>query len=219
MHVHQLDVSNAFCYAHIEGNVYMEPTPDYVLPSGHCFKLERSLHGLRSSPRSWWKHLNKYIKSLHFTPCILEPCHYYTIYKGERMYLTIYVDDIIIACTNVDYVREIKTTFCSTFDMSDMGELEHFLNVRVTRTSSFLQLVQTVYASKVLEKFSAFLGPPTKIRKIARKAPQLTEEEQAYIDNFPYRSTVILVNEYSPWYYLCCGSFISIWCTPYYNYM
>ena len=82
--------------------------------------------------------------------------------------------------------------------MSDMGELEHFLNVRVTRTSSFLQLDQTVYASKVLEKFSAFLGPPTKIRKsplpsdtperIAREAPQLTEEEQAYIDNFPYRS-------------------------------
>ena len=56
------------------------------------------------------------------------------------MYSTIYVDDIIIACTNVDSVREIKTRFCSTFDMSDMGELVHFLNVRVTRTSSFLQL-------------------------------------------------------------------------------
>ena len=62
------------------------------------------------------------------------------IYKGECMYLTIYVDDIIIAFINVDYVREIKTRFCSTCDMSDMGELEHFLNVRVTKTSSFLQL-------------------------------------------------------------------------------
>ena len=26
MHIHQLDVSNAFCYADIEGDVYMQPT-------------------------------------------------------------------------------------------------------------------------------------------------------------------------------------------------
>ena len=40
MHVHQLDVSNSFCYARIEGDVYRQPTPDYQLPPGHCFKLE-----------------------------------------------------------------------------------------------------------------------------------------------------------------------------------
>ena len=90
----------------------------------------------------------------------------YTVYKGERMYLTIYVDDIVIACTNVDYVREVKTRFCCTFDMSDMGELEHFSNVRVTRTSSFLQLDQTVYATKVLKKFSAFWDRPLRSENI-----------------------------------------------------
>ena len=52
MHIHQLDVSNAFCYAHIDGDVYMQPTSDYILPRDYCFKLEKSLFGLRSSPRS-----------------------------------------------------------------------------------------------------------------------------------------------------------------------
>ena len=37
------------------------------------------------------------------------------------MCLTIYVDDIIIACANLDYVKEVKQN--STF-MTDMGELE-----------------------------------------------------------------------------------------------
>ena len=74
-HIHQLDGSNAFCYANIEDDVYMAPTPDFDLPLGHCFKLEKSLFGLRSSPRSWWKHLDRFIRSLlHFSPCILEPC-------------------------------------------------------------------------------------------------------------------------------------------------
>ena len=65
-------------------------------------------YGLRSSPRSWWNFLDKYIKSLHFTPCILEPCLHHTIYKGARMHLTIYVDDIIIACDNLAYVLEVN---------------------------------------------------------------------------------------------------------------
>ena len=40
----QLDVSNLFCYACIEGDVYMAPTLDFEMPAGRCFKLEKSLY-------------------------------------------------------------------------------------------------------------------------------------------------------------------------------
>ena len=43
------------------------------------------------------------------------------------MLLTIYVDDIIIACADLNYVKEVKSRFCDHFDMTDMGEMEHFL--------------------------------------------------------------------------------------------
>ena len=55
------------------------------------------------------------------------------------MYITIYVDDIIIACDNLAYMLEVKMMFGKNFDMTDMGALEHFLNVRVTRTRRFIQ--------------------------------------------------------------------------------
>ena len=42
MHIHQLDVSNVFCYADIEGDAYMQPIPDFELPLGYCFKLQKS---------------------------------------------------------------------------------------------------------------------------------------------------------------------------------
>ena len=200
MHVHQLDVSSAFCYAEIEGDVYMQAPPDYNLPEGLCFRLKRSLYGLRSSPRSWWKHLDKFIKSLHFKPCVLEPCLYSTMYKGKLMLLTIYVDDIIIACEDLNYVAEVKAKFCKKFDMTDMGELQHFLNVRVTWEDGAVRMDQTVYAKKVLEKFEAFLGPLTKTRKhplryeapdlLSQEDSDLTAEEQLYLDNFPYRSLI-----------------------------
>ena len=75
-----------------------------------------------------------------FTSCILESCLYRAFYKGKRVYLTICVDDIIIACANLIYMNDIKRKFCEKFDMANTGELEFFLNVRVTRTKKFIQL-------------------------------------------------------------------------------
>ena len=46
-----------------------------------------------------------------------------------------------------------------------MGALEYFLNVRVTRTRRFIQLDQSVYTQKLLDKFADFLGPPQKTKK------------------------------------------------------
>jgi hypothetical protein len=197
MSIHQLDVSNAFLYADIEGDVYMTPPPDFDLPPGYCMKLDKSLYGLKSSPRSWWRTLDKFIKSLHFKACVLEPCLYYMMYKGERMYLTIYVDDIIILCKNIQYIEEIKLQFCQRFDMTDEGEMEHFLNVRVTRTSEYLLMDQSVYAASVIEKHSHLVGQksrksplPVDTADLLRAAAdkEITSEEQEQLDNFPFRN-------------------------------
>jgi len=118
-------------------------------------------------------------------------------YKGKLVLLTIYVDDILIACTDIEIVKEIKAKFCDKFDMDDMGELAHFLNVRVTRTARAMKLDQTVYAEKVLKQWESFLGPKDKTRKsplpnntsdqLKADEPVYTQEEQEYVDNFPYR--------------------------------
>ena len=72
------------------------------------------------------------------------------------------------------------------------------MNVRVTRSREYIQLDQRVYTSKVLEKFATFLGPAHKVRKsplpsdavylIARLKQELSNVDQTYVDNFPYRS-------------------------------
>ena len=61
-------------------------------------------------------------------------------------------------------MNAIKRNFCKKFDMTDAGELEFLLNVRVTRTKRFIQLDQSVYIHKVLDKFADFIGPPHKTR-------------------------------------------------------
>jgi hypothetical protein len=199
MHVHQLDVSNAFCYAKIDGDVYIEPTPDFQLPPGHCFKLNKCLYGLRSSPRSWWKMLNRFITDdLKFQPCVLEPCLYHCMHNGELMLILIYVDDILLVCRNLDFLKEIKDRFCDKFEMSDLSELRHFLNVRVTRTRQYLHLDQSVYLGKIIEKHAHYVGqkkrksplPSDVLKQLAEEQTDLNPEEQEFLDNFPYRTLV-----------------------------
>ena len=107
------------------------------------------------------------------------------------MYLTIFVDDIIIACVYLDYVLDIKAKFCSLFDMTDMGALEHFLNVRVTRSRESIRLNQSVYTSKVLEKFAMF-PRSCPVDRIARVEQELSDADQTYVDNFPYGACWVL---------------------------
>ena len=137
------------------------------------------------------------------------------------MYLCIYVDDIIIACSELAYICEIKQKLRDRYDMIDMGALEHFLNVRVTRSCSYIQPNQSVYSQKVLGTLSAYRGTENKIRKcplpsdtmdrIAKKPKECSEEDHRYVDNFPYRSIPISVDEHEVGHIIRCGITISVW--------
>ena len=64
LHLHQLDVDNAFPYADLDEDVYMTPPLGTDLPEGYCLKLLKSLYGLKQAPRNWNKNIVDQIKSL-----------------------------------------------------------------------------------------------------------------------------------------------------------
>jgi hypothetical protein len=73
--------------------------------------------------------------------------------------LAAYVD-IFIASADLKFLKEIKKQFCKKFDMTDMEELHHFLNIRITRTEEFMRMDHSV-----IDKFAPLKGNLRKIRK------------------------------------------------------
>jgi hypothetical protein len=177
----------------------MKPPSEIRMEEGWCFKLMKSLYGLRSSPRNWNNHLDKYIKSLNFKPCVLDPCLYYRWHEGKLALILVYVDDILIAHQDLSFICNIKEAFCNTFDMTDMGEICYFLNSSLSLyTANFLRMDQTTYAKKILAKFTVYLGtknpkknpfPDDAMGHLADTMP-LTAAQPLFMDNFPYRSIV-----------------------------
>jgi hypothetical protein len=64
--------------------------------------------------------------------------------------ILIYVDNILIASEDKGYILKIKKGICAECDMIDiMGELDNFLNAKITRTRDKISISQTHYCLEV----------------------------------------------------------------------
>ena len=69
------------------------------------------------------------------------------------MFVTIYVDDLIIGGDHLDEVEHIKGLLKQEFEMKDLGELRFFLGIEIIRTKTGIWLSQRKYALDMLAKY------------------------------------------------------------------
>ncbi|GKE67225.1 ribonuclease H-like domain-containing protein [Tanacetum coccineum] len=76
------------------------------------------------------------------------------IYKHgpDTAYLLLYVDDIVLTASSQPLLQRIIALLYQEFSMTDLGSLNYFLGISVTRDSSGLFLSQKKYAIEILEK-------------------------------------------------------------------
>jgi hypothetical protein len=203
MIIHQMDVETAFLNALLEEDIYMLPPAGIVLPEGKVLLLQKSLYGLKQSPRNFNKDLNKTIVKMGFTRCISDACIYLKNINGKDIYVAVYVDDIIIACTDLDIINSIKKSLAETYTMKDMGEMDWYLGMRYTRNKNtgIITLDQTKYAEDVLLKYKGHYGKSpydtTPMEENLKLLPwseayeaKLTAKSKLKIKNYPYRQVV-----------------------------
>jgi len=198
--IHQLDVDSAFLYAPLEEDVYMKAPPDMKLKPGQCLHLLKSLYGLKQAPRNWHLHFVKFIKTLGFVQSTLDNC-LFTMHKdGEMFLLTLYVDDILICASDLTLLDELKTAFTQNFDMKDLGEVNQYLGMHITRTEKTIRIGQTQYTKDILKRFDKLLRqngkrnydtPMERDLKLTKtESRDMTLDEAEYAMKFPYQNIV-----------------------------
>ena len=78
-------------------------------------------------------------------------------HKGSFTAILVYVDDIILAGNNLQYIEETKQFLAQQFKLKDLGVLKYFLGIEVTRSPTGISLSQRKYALEILED-TGFLG-------------------------------------------------------------
>jgi hypothetical protein len=125
--------------------------------------LRKSIYGLKQASRQWYLKFDETIRSFDFKKNEEDNC-IYTKFKNEKfIFLILYVDDILLACSDVSLLLEIKRFLSSNFDMKDLGEASFVLEIEILRDrrKGVLGLSQKSYLEKVLKKFSMHACNPT----------------------------------------------------------
>ena len=98
MFIHQMDVETAFLNGALEEEIYMEQPEGYVKPGKEysVCKLNKSLYGLKQSPRCWNQNFVESVKSLGFKQGQADPCIFVKIDPKKLSVIGVHVDDLII---------------------------------------------------------------------------------------------------------------------------
>lgn len=189
LHTRQMDVKNAFLHGNLEETIFMKQPEGFTENPKLVCKLNKALYGLKQAPRAWNLRFDTYIKQHGLRRSDYDEC-LYTIQKGDnKLYMILYVDDIIIASNNSRYILEIKKILESEFCMKDMGEVHHFLGIQIQRTAEGMMLRQENYLKNLLKRFNMEECKGVKTPMQERSAA-VTEPSACIVDLKPYRELV-----------------------------
>jgi hypothetical protein len=98
----QLDVQNVFLHGMLKEDVYMKQPPGYVDSTHpmHVCKLDKVLYGLKQAPRAWYNRLSVKMVQLGFIVSKVNTSLFFYNKAGVRVYLLVYVDDIIVTSSS-----------------------------------------------------------------------------------------------------------------------
>ena len=117
-------------------------------------KLEKSIYGLKQSPRCWNSVLDDQLNKMGFIQSESDPCIYRRC--GREMFsMGVYVDDIVLAAKSEKQLNDVKHVFAKRFDTKDMGKLHYFLGMKVVQNDEAKEvwIGQPVYIYNLLQKF------------------------------------------------------------------
>lgn len=85
------------------------------------YKLNKTLYGLRKTPRAWNNKLNHILLELKFIKYSKEPSVYRKVVREHLLVIVVYVDDLFVTETSLDVINKFKEEMASKFEMSYLG--------------------------------------------------------------------------------------------------
>jgi hypothetical protein len=160
-------------------------------------KLKKSIYGLKQASKEWYLKFDEVIKKFGFIENQVDNCIYVKIKVGMFIILVLYVDDILLACSDKNLLHETKGFLSSNFDMKDLGDASYILGIEIhrARTKSVLGLSQRAYIEKMLKIYNMHncSGQPAPVVKGDKLGTFQGPRNQLEIDQMkliPYASAV-----------------------------
>ena len=137
------------------------------------------------------------ISSMGFVENKVDQCIYLKVSGSHFIILVLYMDDILLASSDINLLHETKSMLSKSFDMKDLGDASYVLGIEIHRDRSrhLLGLSQKAYINRVLERFNMDKCKPgdvpvAKGDKFSKEQCPKNEMQKNLMKDKPYSSAV-----------------------------
>ncbi|RVW17830.1 Retrovirus-related Pol polyprotein from transposon TNT 1-94 [Vitis vinifera] len=188
----QLDIKKTFLNGDLEKEVYMEIPPGFEgsMAKNQVCKLQKSLYGLKQSPRVWFDRFTKAVLMLGYKQGQAD--HTLFVKKshaGKMTILIVYADDIILSGNDMEELQNLKKYLSEEFEVKDLGNLKYFLGMEVARSRKGIVVSQRKYILDLLKK-TGMLGCKPIDTPIDSQRKLGIEKESTSVDRGRYQRLV-----------------------------
>ncbi|RVW69268.1 Copia protein [Vitis vinifera] len=188
----QLDIKNAFLNGDLEEEVYMEIPPGFEesMAKNQVCKLQKSLYGLKQSPRAWFDRFTKAVLKLGYKQGQAD--HTLFVKKshaGKMAILIVYVDDIILSGNDMEELQNLTKYLSEEFEVKDLGNLKYFLGMVVARSRKGIVVSQRKYILDLLKETGMLGCKPSDTPMDSQKKLGI-EKESTPVDRGRYQRLV-----------------------------
>jgi hypothetical protein len=155
--IHQMDVKSAFLNGLLDEEIYMEQPQGFIDPDHphKVCKLNKAIYGLKQASRAWNLQFHGVLLDLGFARTHSDAGVYHRQDDGGMVIIILYVDDITILGDNLKCVNEVKSFLSNRYEMTDLGEIDSYLGVRIKRdrSSKRIEIDQSKYVLEIVNRF------------------------------------------------------------------
>ena len=101
----------------------------------YVYLLQKSLYGLKQTPRAWYHRFAYFFIGFGFTNNKFVSSLFIYRQSARISYLLLYVDDIVLSASSSNLLQLVITNLHSEFSMTNLGTLNYFLGIAVIRDS------------------------------------------------------------------------------------
>ncbi|CAI7815614.1 unnamed protein product [Closterium sp. NIES-54] len=131
--VEQMDVKTAFLYGVVDEEIYMKQPEGYDDGSGRVCRLNKAIYGLKQAPKCWYARLVEVLEALGFKVSGCDESLFMTEGEEEKVFLLVYVDDILLFSPSLERIKEVQGKLKKTFQCKALGPGGYYLGLHVER--------------------------------------------------------------------------------------
>ncbi|KAL9249371.1 Retrovirus-related Pol polyprotein from transposon TNT 1-94-like protein [Drosera capensis] len=118
----QLDVKTTFLHGDLDEDIYMVQLEGYQIAGKENLvcKLTKSLYGVKQAPRQWYLKFENFMSRSGYKKSDMDPCCYTRHFDSSYIILLLYVDDMLVAGSDMEKINRLKEQLFEEFEMKDL---------------------------------------------------------------------------------------------------